>query len=651
MKKDLFDELVVVKRSGQRVGFNAHKIAVAIKNAFDNLNGKYGEKHINKIYEEVLLCIETLYIDRKTINVEDIQDIIENILKEKKYFDVYNAFHQYRTKRANSRQVFGSKNQHKFVKAIEKILKSDALRNDNDLLPKEIIINYGKIITNEFTKSYIIDNKYLRSHEEGYIYIHDMECFPLGMVSHTHLMMDDFISRTNSIDETLNFILDTKEEVSGELSIPSIDYLFEKYVFCKFKHYYKEYLFNYLNIVGVSEYINLRRLNELIDKETKLPFEINNYDQFILNGSIKRVFDNAYIDALNKVKRLIDRKIHKILNKLQNDKNKGKYSISFGTNDSYIGEIISNALIDNIREYEYLSKVPIIYKVRSSDDKLLCRVIELINLNKNILLSFMNTSYNKNEEDVEYFSNGMRVFENTNDINTSNGRMVVATTSINMARLGLEYENANKNEFYKALDEELELVKNELLLTFEMIGNKSKNNYNNLFDNNIFSCEKLESGGKIRKVIKNGDLFIGLVGLSECVSLLSKDESKKDKLLKEIIKYINDKCNSFIVKTKLNFYICEPYNRKVRREFVSFDKAIYGIRKGITDKNEYDLICDTLNTYSGVGTIQKLIPGGAFKNIKINKNSSCDKIKKIINELIDNDVGIVRFVGGDNLCE
>lgn len=647
MKKDLFDELVVVKRSGQRVNFNAYKIAVAIKNAFDNLNGKYNEKHINKIYEEVLLAIENDYIDRKTINVEDIQDIIENKLKEKKYFDVYSAFNEYRMKRANSRQAFSAKSQHKFARALEKIHNYDILRNDNEFLPKEILLNYGKIVTNEFSKSYIIDNKFLRNHEEGYIYIHDMEYFPLGIVSHTHLMLDEFLKRTRSFDETLNFIIDTKEEVSGEINVPAVDSLFEKYVFCKFKHYFKEYLTNYLKVFGFYEYINYKKLFETIDKEETLPIELSNYNNFILSSQMDNIFNSAYNDALEKATKLINRKLYKMLYKFQNNVNNHRFSISFGTNDSYIGKLISNELISNIREMEYLNKVSIIYKVRSKEDELLEEICELIVLSKNILISNNSSSYN--EVDTEYFANGIRIYENSNDINTSTGRMIVATTSINMARLGFEYENKSKKQFYEALSEMLELVKNELLLTFEMIGNKSKQNYRILFDTNIFSYEKLEIGGKIRKVIKNGNLCIGLVGLNECVNLLCPQEDKREKFLLEIIKYINNIMSSFTTKTKLNFFICEPSDKKVRQEFIAFDKAIYGIRKGITDKKKYELLCDTVNDYKLVGTLQKNISGGLIKNIKIQKSYSIDKVKRIIYEIIDNDVGFVKFVFGDTL--
>ena len=73
----------------------------------------------------------------------------------------------------------------------------------------------------------------------------------------------------------------------------------------------------------------------------------------------------------------------------------------------------------------------------------------------------------------------MRVYENINDSEArSNGRMVVAATSINLARLGLRYLNNNQSiKFYEELDQLLDLAKNELLLAFETLGNKNKENY------------------------------------------------------------------------------------------------------------------------------------------------------------------------------
>ena len=106
MVEDTFEELVVVKRSGQRVNFNGTKIAVAIKSAFDEVEMDYSEKDVNKVYSDVLEYISLSYSDRKTINVEDIQDIIEEKLKSNNYIVVYEAFNSYRLQRAVSREVF-----------------------------------------------------------------------------------------------------------------------------------------------------------------------------------------------------------------------------------------------------------------------------------------------------------------------------------------------------------------------------------------------------------------------------------------------------------------------------------------------------------------------------------------------------------------
>ena len=129
MERDIFNDIVVVKRSGQRVNFNDAKIAIAIKKGFDSVYDDYDEKNVNKVKEKVLNCIEKEYKDRKTIGVEDIQDVIEKVL-EKDYKEVYESYKGYRDRRTASREAFVEKQQHKFVKAIESLgLKSAAEEN------------------------------------------------------------------------------------------------------------------------------------------------------------------------------------------------------------------------------------------------------------------------------------------------------------------------------------------------------------------------------------------------------------------------------------------------------------------------------------------------------------------------------------------
>ena len=81
MERDFFNDIIVVKRSGQRVNFNTTKVAIAIKKGFDSVYEDYDEKLVNTVKEKVVDYIEKEYKDRKTIGVEDIQDIIVNMMK------------------------------------------------------------------------------------------------------------------------------------------------------------------------------------------------------------------------------------------------------------------------------------------------------------------------------------------------------------------------------------------------------------------------------------------------------------------------------------------------------------------------------------------------------------------------------------------
>ena len=53
--------------------------------------------------------------------------------------------------------------------------------------PNELLLDFGKTVSCEYTKAYVLDNKFIRAHEDGSIYIHNLDYFNLGSLSSTHL--------------------------------------------------------------------------------------------------------------------------------------------------------------------------------------------------------------------------------------------------------------------------------------------------------------------------------------------------------------------------------------------------------------------------------------------------------------------------------
>ena len=625
-----FDDLIVVKRSGQRVEFNSLKIAVAIKNAFDSTPSNYSNNDINKVYDDTLSYIYNNYKDRKTINVEDIQDVIELTLKRDSYNDIYDSFSGYRLRRSESRKSFSVKQQHKFVKAIEKIGCVDI----SNYKVGENLEKFGSIISSEYTKSYILDNKYVRAFEEGKIYIHNFLYFHLGYFSNTSLDIRKLADKDEFLFDILNILVRSKEEVKGEVSINGFDDILSKYYVDKFKKIFIKKLVDTLSLLGFIDLVNIKKIEDRIFKELSVAIILDNYRDLFVNDVLFNILENIYDMSIMEVFDYMLLNIKKILMLLNDSYRENNfYIISIGNNKTYEGNIIKNIILDLIDEMDYLENICIVYKVCELSD--IDKIVKLIYEGKNMKLNILDKE-NNNNYDVEYFSDGTRIYENIYSDSISIGRMNVANTSINMARLGFIHKSLNK-EFYNGLDNLIEFTKNELLIVYENMGNKIKNNYNYLFDGNIFDDEKLDYGQKIRKVIKNGTLNINLVGLYECALMIDKDKTRE--IMLKIIKYINKKIILLSIDNKLNFTLSAIVN-DASYELMDLDKAIYGVIKGINDNDFYrnvmvDCSIEELNLY------QKMFNGGCILEIKLKDKFSLEKIRESIIELVDNYVGIV----------
>ncbi len=634
----VLNNLIVVKRSGQRVNFNSLKIAVAIKQAFDNTSDNYSDKEINKIYVTTLDFISKSYNDRKTINVEDIQDIIESILKQNKCLDVYNNFSEYRTNRALSRKAFSTKRQHKFVKAMEKI----GSMNSIDEKPNQILYKFGKTISSEYTKSYIIDSKYIRSYEEGQIFIHNFSYFNLGYISDTHLKINNILEDDNCFYEVLNLLLSAKQEIQGEICINNFDILLSKYIVLKFKHIFKNYLYKYLKLIGYISFIDFNKISNKINNITTIDFDLNEFKDIFQNEQSLLILNNAYQDAILNINEMIETNINKLLKSLNNCQlyNK-KYSISIGIGNTPEENLVQNCIFNQLITSSILDNVCIIYKITKNTD--FKKIIKLIYDNKNIRFIFEKDSLKQN--DIEYFSTGLRIFENINNISQAYGRMNIANTSLNMARLGLEYKTIN-TEFYNELDNLLELIKNQLLFVFETIGDKNKNNYQILFNNNIIDDEKLEKNQKIRKIIKNGTLNINLIGLYECAIMIDKESPSK--IIIKLLKYIRQQVDLMSQELKLNFTVSAINYIDVSQELIDLDKTVFGLIPNVTNKTYYTninylLYTNKIDNFDINSQYQKLLSGGNVLEILIPKNISLKNLNNLLFELAKSDINFVNI--------
>lgn len=636
MWNEVLDELIVVKRSGQRVEFNASKIAIAIKKAYESTYDDIDEKKIYKIFEKVLAYINSNYCDRKTISVEDIQDIIEKILQAEEE-KVYISFREYRHRRAASRRAFAEKQQHKFVKAIEKVQEQS--NSEHQLTSSEKINNLSKIIFSEYAKSYVLDTKFVRALEEGNIYIHNLDYFSLGIFSHFNYLF----STKNDLNKQIYNIKNAEIEINNIINLGMLDYKLIPYIITKYKEIAINNLKKYLKLLGFHSFINIKKYEELINKA----LNIEEISDILANLKVNDALDNALrmLDDFSKeelndyIKSTVE-KIFRILN--YDGQRNTNFNISIGFNNDPLGIRIKQEIINYLSINEPLKKVTVIFKItEKTKEEDLYDVVSLVASHKNIKLLFVSFEDGLN---AEYFADGLKVYESINqENNLSEGKLAVGETSINLARLGFKYRNRKLDGFYQELDSTLDLIKNQLLINFESIGNKTRDNYKILFKGNVYDDEKLDGNQKIRKVIKSGTLYIGVIGLIACVNLLEENEDKKYKLLMNILQRIKDKCQQYSEENKIKFAMFEPSDIKPREYLIKIDKSIYGVEKNITNKTYYEKVDRYITDLIKYKEVEKLFDGGMLYETYLSANISSKRIYDLIKNMQKLNIGLVKI--------
>lgn len=648
--------LNVIKRNGKRVEFNAPKIAVAIKKGFDSVNNvsseegdvKYTEKDVQKVYQAVLKRIDSEYEAEDRIKIESIQNLIEEELKNKNYQEVYDSFSAYRERRNQSREMFfDDKRKHKFLKTIEDLgLKSsneDDTKRENANVDGDTamgtMLQYGSTISKEFAKTYLIKKKYSEAHDEGYIHIHDMDFYPMGTTTCTQIDLDKLFKNGFSTghghlrepNDIMSYsalaaiaIQANQNDQHGGQSIPAFDYYMAPGVLKTYRKQLKQTLADMMDYAGFATFINMDTVAKEIDKLDSIDHNISVFDRFMKdNEQLLRLFTMSTIKARAKTNRITYQAMEAFVHNLNTMHSRAGAqvpfsSINLGTDTTPEGRMVITNFLKAVDSGLGLGETPIfpisIFKVKeginyNKEDPNYDLFRQACAVSAKRLFpnfSFLDAPFNKAaykgtyQTEVGYMGCRTRVLANVIDEDkaVTPGRGNLSFSTINLPRLGLKHgivqgeTKANMKEFYKELEEVMELVKDQLLDRFEHQCSKKSYNFPFLLGQGLWiDAEKLKAGDRIRKVLKNGTLSIGFIGLAECLKALTgkhhAESEESQKLGLEIISFMRKKCDEFAKEYNLNFTCLATPAEGLSGRFTGIDKAIYGKIKGITDRDYY----------------------------------------------------------------
>ena len=178
----------VLKRNGQLVDFDKHKIITAINKAFLEVDGT--------LYEEDTAIDIANEIENKitdNISVEAIQDEIENYLMRSERQDVARAYIRYRYKREMARRQKTA-----FMDAISEKLECRDVKNQNANVDER---SFGgrmgeanRVLTKQYALDYLISDRAKYNHFNSRIYIHDLDSYAVGMHNCLSIPFDDLLA-------------------------------------------------------------------------------------------------------------------------------------------------------------------------------------------------------------------------------------------------------------------------------------------------------------------------------------------------------------------------------------------------------------------------------------------------------------------------
>lgn len=668
----------VIKRDGTEVIFQGEKIRNAILKAFID-KGYIINSTIDDYVEKVESEIESL---NKTLNVEEIQDIVVKKLMSSKYKDVASAYIEYRALHEMAR------NQYKeLMNAVsEKLMASDVQNQNANVDEKSFGGRIGEmadLVAKRYALDYLVSPMAKANHLNNEIYIHDLGHYATGdhnclSVPFDKLLAQGFNTRQTDVRpaQSINtafqlvaviFQLQSLQQFGG-VSATHLDWTMVPYVRKSFVKHWND----------GCKYIERTLIREIP------PINASIEDDYF--KKMPKAYQYALDMTTKECYQAVEGMYHN-LNTLQSRSgNQLPFtSINYGTCTLPEGRMIIKALLEvSIKGIGKLHRTSIfpcgIFQCakginrKPGDPNYDLFKLALKSTSLRLYPNYANVDwsgnagYDKNDPKTIFSTMGCRT-ANGWDINgfrqLKDGRGNICPVTIIMPTLAMEAkdkisalvkmsnsEESGYNlvdEFMLILDQKIHEAKDMLLERFEWICSQSPDSAKFMYENGLMEGYIPEEG--IRSALKHGTLAVGQIGLAETLQILiGKDHTEPDgmELAKRIESLFKQRCAEFKEQYKLNFGVY--YSPAENLCYTSMQKFRdkYGIIPNVSDKDYFTNsmhvpvwkkltpfekidIESQLTGYSSAGCITYVELDSSCKN-------NIEGLESLVNYAMDNDI-------------
>ena len=603
----------VVKRDGRIVGFNREKIAAAIRKAM--LTTQAGEDDV--LVYKIVDRIE--FRGKEQSSVEEIQDMVEVELMASPRKEVAKSYIAYRDKRSIARKA---KTREMFLEIVE--AKSNDVTRENANMnadtPAGMMMKFASETTKPFVDDYLLAEETLWAVRNNYLHIHDKDYYPTKSLTCIQHPLDKILehgfqaghgeSRPTKRIETASIMacisMETvQNEMHGGQAIPAFDFYLAPYV----RRSYIEEVKTIEKLTGIDlKHLYDAPIEDYIARDLDFLQGDERFKQHAINRTINRVHQSmeAFIHNMNTIH---SRGGNQVVFS----------SINYGTDTSAEGRCIIRELLQST--YEGVGGgATAIFPIQIWKKK---RGVSYLPEDRNYDLyqqackgaarrffpNFVNldASFNQHEKwreddpkryqyEVATMGCRTRVFENRFGEKTSIARGNLSFSTINIVRLAIECisieDKGHRIEsFFAKLDELLEITAKQLCNRYEFQKTALAKQFPLLMSSLWMGCENLKPNDTVGRVINQGTLGIGFIGLAEAlIALVGKHHGESEEaqaLGLRIVTYMRDRANEFSERYQHNFSVLATPAEGLSGRFTRIDRKKFGEIAGVTDKIYY----------------------------------------------------------------
>ena len=635
--------MIVIKRDGHAVPYDRQKIITAIKKA--NAEVEPAEKVDDETIENIVTGIESK--NRNRMLVEDIQDIIEQNLMDRKKFVLAKTYIIYRYTRELVRKANTTddsilsliKNSNKDVMEENSNKNATVASTQRDLIAGEV--------SKDLTRRILLPEKISKAHEEGILHFHDADYFlqPIfncclinigDMLDNGTVMNGKLIESPKSFQVACTVMTQIISAVaSSQYGGQSVDirhlgkYLRKSYH--KFKKNLTKKYQGQLPDDLIEQIVTDQLKTELKSGVQTIQYQINTL--MTTNGQSPFVTlflnldkDDPYIEENAMI---IEEILRQRLEGIKNEK-----GVCITPAFPKLIYVLDEHNCLKGGKYDYITELA----VRCSAKRLYPDYISAKKMREN---------YENNVFSCMGCRSFLSPWKDENGNYKWEGRFNQGVVSINLPQIGI-IAKGDEELFWKLLDERLQLCYEALMCRHQslkgILSDVSPVHWQ------YGAIARLKSGETIDELLEGGysTISLGYIGLYEVTKLMTGQSHTTPGGLKFALKLMNtlrEYTDRWKEETGIAFGLYGTPAESLCYRFARIDKERFGTIEDITDKgyytNSYHVDVrekiDAFSKFTFESQFQKISSGGAISYVEIpNMHNNIGALEEVVKFIYDN---------------